>query len=173
MSFLWIAVAVVAVGYVMVRRFAGEPVRLKRLVVLPLGLAAWGVLNLGKVAHGLSTVDVVVLVVEGLVAVLAGMVRGATIQVYVRDGYLWQRYRALTIAVWVALAAVRVGLGFGAAALGAHRAVLSASLLLMLGLSLLGEAAVVVPRGLALGVPFTMDSRPAVPRPAAAGSRRD
>lgn len=170
MGFLWIAVAVVAVGYVMARRLAGEPVRVKRLVVLPLGLAAWGLVNLGKVANGLSTVDVVVLVVGGLVAVLAGMVRGTTIQVFVRDGVLWQRYRPLTIAVWVALVAVRVGLGFGATAVGAHRSVLTASLLLMLGLSLLGEAAVVLPRGLALGVPFTMDQRAS---PVAAAGRRD
>ena len=34
-GFLWIAVAVVAVGYVMARRLAGEPAQVKRLVVLP------------------------------------------------------------------------------------------------------------------------------------------
>lgn len=149
-----ILVAVLAVCYVLARRLAGQPLQAGRLVVLPLILAGWGALNLSSALAGASALDLATLTVEAAVAVLAGAARGLTIRLYPRDGHLWFRYRPATIAVWVALIVVRLGIGLGAAALGAHSALLGAALLCMLGLSLLGEGAVVRARAVGTGVPF-------------------
>jgi hypothetical protein len=87
-----------------------------------------------------------------------GLWRGSTIELSERGGYLFYRYRPLTIAVWVASFGAR-GLELllqhatGAAGLG------SQSLMVSLGASLLGEAALVYPRATRLGVPFAPDDR--------------
>jgi hypothetical protein len=159
MSPFWIAVAVAAVVYVVVSRLAGEPLRAKRLVLLPLVMTVWGATKLYPALQGVSALDVTFLAVEGGLAVVAGLARGTTIQLFARDGHLWYRYRPLTVAVWIALAVVRVGLGVAGHALVVHSAVLNGALLLMFGLSLLGEAAVVGWRAFASGTPFAPDRR--------------
>ena len=152
MNLITVLLVLAAIGYVLVRRFAGEPLEGRRLAVLPIVLVVVGVAQLRGV-HA-TPIDVVVLAVEGLVAVGLGTVRGATVHVYARDGHLWYRYRPLTIAVWVVSALVRLGGSVAGHALGADTKVLGAALVLMVGLSLLGEALIVGRRALASGVPF-------------------
>ncbi len=94
------------------------------------------------------------LVTGGLVAVAGGALRGRTVRIFVRDGHTWYRYTPVTLAVWAGLIALRFGQAAAAVALGADRPVLTASLVLALGLSFLGEAAVVGPRAMATGAPF-------------------
>jgi len=159
MSPFLIAAAVVALVYVVASRLAGQPLRTKQLVLLPLAMTVWGAVKLYPALQGVSALEVAFLAVEGGLAVVAGLTRGTTIQLFPRDGHLWYRYRPLTVAVWVALAVVRVGLGVAGHMLGVHSAVLNGALLLMFGLSLLGEAAVVGWRALASGTPFAPNRR--------------
>ncbi|MFB9236131.1 hypothetical protein ACFFWC_11320 [Plantactinospora siamensis] len=154
MNSLNILLPLLAIGYVMVRRLAGEPLTSRRIAVLPLILTLVGASNVAGAAHHLSALDAAALAAEILLAVLAGVARGSTVRVYARDGHLWYRYTALTIAIWLVLLALRLGVGWAARSAGADAAVLSAALLLMLGLSLLGEGAVIGRRALATGVPF-------------------
>ena len=152
MNLLTGLLALAAIVYVLFRRLAGEPLEGRRLVVLPLILLIVGVSQLNG-AHATS-LDITVLVVEGAVAATLGAVRGLTVHVYERNGHLWYRYRPLTVVVWLASLLLRLGQVFAAHALGADSSVLSAALLPLLGLSLLGEALVVGKRALATGVPF-------------------
>jgi hypothetical protein len=159
-------VAVAVLGYVFARRLSGEPLHARRLVLLPVALTGWGGYTLAHTHMQARTLDLAVLAVGAAVGLIGGMLRGATVRVFPRDGHLWYRYRPLTIAIWVVLIALRVGQTVAGHAVGADTAVLSAGLPLMFGLSLLGEAAVVGGRGLRTGVPFAprRPERPAAPR---------
>jgi hypothetical protein len=147
------------VAYTMVRRFLGEPLVSRRLVVLPLALTGYGLFTVAQTDFVHPTADLVALVTGGLVAVAGGAMRGRTVRVFVRDGHVWYRYTWVTLAVWGALIALRFGQAAVAVFLGADRSVLTASLVLALGLSFLGEAAVVGPRAMATGAPFAPGRR--------------
>ena len=150
---VYILLAVALVVYLVARRLLGEPIQQRRLLVLPLLLVAAGVFQLGK-AGQLPAVDLAVILGEAVLAVAIGLGRGFTIQVYVRDGHLWQRYRWTTIAVWLVAIGIRLGAAFAGHAAGASSTALSAAALLVLGLSFAAEGAVVGYRALRLGAPF-------------------
>ncbi|MFI1989922.1 hypothetical protein [Actinoplanes sp. NPDC020271] len=149
------ALLVIAVlAYTMVRRFMGEPLTARRLFVMPLVLTAYGLYTVAQTGFAHATADLVALISGGVIAVAGGALRGRTVQVHVRDGHVWYRYTWVTLAVWAALIALRFGQAAAAVSLGADRPVLTASMVLALGLSFLGEAAVVGPRAMATGAPF-------------------
>jgi hypothetical protein len=150
---LWILLAAVLIVLVIGRRLMGEPLQARRVFILPLIVAIFGGYQLSHLHH-VQPLDVGVLAAEAGLAITLGVVRGLTVQVFVRDGHLWQRYRPLTIVVWVVSIAVRLGATAGAYAIGADRSVLQAGLLLVLGLTLAGESAVVGMRSMRLGAPF-------------------
>jgi hypothetical protein len=137
-----------------VRRFLGQPVRAQSFI-LPLGISVWGVSQL-RGGH-LGPVDIGFLAVEALLAVAVGLARGATVQLYLRAGQLWQRYRWSTLAVWVAAVLLRLGSVVAGRLAGAH--VATQSLVLMLGISFLAEAAVVGWRVARTGAPLAPSRR--------------
>lgn len=153
-----IALIAVIVLAVIVLRLRGEPLRFRRLVVIPTVLAGIGLVKTAQDGADLTASTVAMLGVGIASALVLGAIRGRTIEVTERGGRVWYRYRPATVAVWVVSAAVRgaeVALQHhsGAADLG------SGPLLLLLGASLLAEAAVVYPRAQRLGVPFAADDR--------------
>jgi hypothetical protein len=150
---LEILIVVAVVVYLFARRLAGEPLKARRLVILPAVITIWGGYQVVHV-HGVHTVDVAVIGVSVVVSLLLGVVRGTTIQVFVQNGHLWQKYTFATIAVWVLSIAIRFGIDWAGHLAGATTSVLTAALVLTLGVSFLGEAAVVGARGLRLGAPF-------------------
>lgn len=150
MNLLQILLIAAVVIFVMVRRFTGQPVGARSLAV-PLGLTVWGALGLRGVS--LSAMDVAFLAVSLLVGLAAGAARGATIQLFVRDGQLWQRYRLATLGVWLMLILVRIGLTAGEHAFGAHVAA-GQAMLVTFGLSLVAESLVVGRRAMTTGVPL-------------------
>ncbi|WP_433206585.1 hypothetical protein ACQP00_39800 [Dactylosporangium sp. CS-047395] len=151
-------IAVAAIVLVMIRRFAGEPLEARRLIVVPVVLLLIGGYSLAQVDFATAAqhpvVDGAVLGAGAVLAVLGGVVRGLTVKVFVQNGHVWYRYTLVTIAVWIGLIVLRVGQTFAGRALDADSAVLSAGLLVILGLSFLGEAAIVGRRAIATGAPF-------------------
>jgi hypothetical protein len=133
------------------RRFAGSPVGARSLLV-PVGLTVWGFSQLSH-QHGFGALDITLLSVEAVVAVAAGAARAATIKLYVRDGHLWQRYRLLTLGVWIAMIALRVGFIAAGDALGASLPT-QGTLLVTFGLSLVVESLLVAKRAAATGTPI-------------------
>jgi membrane protein CcdC involved in cytochrome C biogenesis len=161
-----LVVAVVAV-LVVARRLMGQPVQAKRLFLVPVVMLAVGVYQVVEHAADVSAALLLSIVVTGVLSVGLGMLRGATLRLYERDGVLWQKYTPWTFVVWAGSFAARFGvravLGGDAAyrtALahgGLHGAAGSALMFGMLitsGLGFLGEALVVTPRALRLGLPF-------------------
>ncbi|MEV4760750.1 hypothetical protein AB0J86_37390 [Micromonospora sp. NPDC049559] len=151
MTGIQILLVVALIGWTIARRMLGQPLRQRRLVLVPLIFLAWGgyLLTLARpTGAGLG-----LLAAELAVALGVGLLRGATIHVYVRDGHLWMRYRWSTLGLWLASAFVRLGFVAWASTLGTGLAS-TPSLLLGLGATFLGEGLVVASRAGALGAPF-------------------
>jgi hypothetical protein len=151
---LTIVLAVAAVGYVLWSRMKGQPLKAKRLLLLPAALVVLGIANLtGSSAPHLTPEDAGFLAASAGLAAVLGAARGATIELYPRGGELWQRYRPVTVGLWITLIATKLILTVAAGAVHASAGGTS-SLLLTLGISLLAEAAIVGPRALSTGLPF-------------------
>jgi hypothetical protein len=136
-----LAILAVAVLVLVARRFAGQPLR-GRPLVLPLAITGYGLFQL-RTAH-FGAVDLTFLAIEVLLGLGVGAIRGLTIQLYGRDGQLWQRYRWTTLLAWLALIGVRIGLAVAGRVAGVD--IVTSSILLVLGLSLVAEALVVQQR---------------------------
>lgn len=153
-AIILIVVIAVVIGYVLVSRLRGQRLNVRRLLVLPGVLTAIGLVQVfGLARHGYRAVDLI-LIAGGIVAsVLLGMARGVTVSVYERDGAMWLKYRATTMWLWLATLAVRVALTVIAHSTGAGLASSGPALLLAVGTTLLGEAAVVASRASSSGAP--------------------
>jgi len=114
-----ILLALAGIALVMWSRIQGQPLQAKRLLVLPAVFVVLGVSDLtGHHAH-YTAADVGLLIAGGALAAVLGVARGATIELFTRDGELWQRYRPLTVALWLALIVAKVILAAIASAAGA------------------------------------------------------
>jgi hypothetical protein len=155
---LTIVLAVAGLGYVLWSRTRGQPLKAKRLLVLPAVLTVIGVSDLtGSSAPHLTPKALAFLVVTVAISAVFGAARGATIKLYPRHGELWQRYRPNTVALWIVLVATKLVLTVIAGAAGASAGGGTKTLLLSLGVSLLAEAAIVALRALSTGLPFATD----------------
>jgi hypothetical protein len=151
MSAMQILLVVAAVIYVIGRRFAGSPVG-SRSLVLPVVLTGYGLVQLAQ-GHGIGALSIGLLVVEMLIAVVAGGIRAATIKLYVQDGHLWQKYSMLTLAVWIGLIVVRIGTLAVGNAMGAHLPE-GPAIMATFGVSMVIESLVVAKRAASTGVPI-------------------
>jgi hypothetical protein len=148
-SIVQVIVVVAVLVFVIGRRFTPRPVRGDgRRWRLPLILTAVGAYTLYGLGHGSKPItwtgaDLAYIAIGLSVSVVLGATRGFTLHLYEEGGTLMQRYRPLTALLWVVLIAVRIGMDLSATGLGVASAVAGGSILLMLGSSLLGEAAAV------------------------------
>jgi hypothetical protein len=157
---LTILLAIAAVGYMLWSRMKGQPLRAKRLLVLPVVLTVIGVTDLsGSSAPHLTPKDIGFLVASVAVGVVLGAARGATIELYPNHGELWQRYRPSTVGLWVTLIVTRVVVVAVAGAAHASAGGGTNTLLVSLGASLAAEAAIVGPRALSTGLPFAVETK--------------
>lgn len=124
---------------------------------LPLILTVFGgyeTISLASGKHPLTFTgaDVTYLVAVGGLSVVLGMVRGSTVRIFDRGGALTQEYSMLTVGLWLGTIALRLGLDATAShSFGVAGAVTGSSILMMFGLSLLGESAIVAWRVGGLG----------------------
>jgi hypothetical protein len=147
MDALQIVLVAAVVIFMIVRRFAGSPVQAKSLA-LP---TAYGIYSLDQDVHGRFTAaEIALLAVEAIIGLLAGLGRGATIQLYLRGGHLWQRYTIATLGVWIALIVLRIGLASGGHVIGVSLP-MGGTIMATFGLSLLVESLVVQKRAAATG----------------------
>jgi hypothetical protein len=137
----------------------GRELRPRKLFIVPgvvvlLGIAALLPQLSGRITpHG---IDAVLAVVDLALSVGLGAVRGRTVRIYLAAGTPWYRYGPVTVLLWGLSISLRFGLGVYGAHHGASPLVTSAGILLMLGLTLLAQNAIVFARAA---------SRTAHPRP--------
>ena len=97
-----VLVVIAVIGYVIGRQLLGEPLRGKRVVVLPVILAVAGAADLGKNGRHVEPADVICLVISGLIAVTIGLLQGRMIRLEARNGALWADAGARPVAVGAA-----------------------------------------------------------------------
>ena len=137
--------AVVAIiGYVIGRQLMGEPLRGKRVVLLPAVLAVAGAADLGTHGRHVHLGDVVCLVISGLIAVTIGVLQGRMIRLESRNGALWGQLPVRGLWLWALLVGSRLIMTVIALAIGAKVAGSSAPIIMLLGINRLGQAAIVM-----------------------------
>jgi hypothetical protein len=147
--------AVVAIiGYVIGRQLMGEPLRGKRVVLLPVILAVAGVADLGEHGRHVQLADVICLVISGLIAVTIGLLQGRMMRLESRKGALWGQMPVRGLWLWALLVGSRLIMTVIALAVGAKVAGSSAPVIMLLGINRLGQAAIVMRHALATGIPF-------------------
>ncbi len=154
MSALEILAVIGIIGFVIFRQIQGEPLRGKRTVVLPAVLTAIGFSDLRGSGGHLQPADVTCLVIGAIGAAVIGAGFGVVTRLESRNGYLWAQLPVRGLWLWGALLAWRVAAMALAGAMHAHVAASSSTLLLSLGVNRLSQAAVIMLRALAIGVPF-------------------
>jgi hypothetical protein len=95
------------VGYILARRLLGEPAEAKRMLLLPAVLTGVGFIDLAKVSQ--SPVSIGFLVGTTALSLVLGLLRGASIRVFDKDGIVYLRYTATTVVLWGINLAVRFG----------------------------------------------------------------
>jgi hypothetical protein len=155
MSVLEIVAVIGIVVYVIGRQLIGEPLRGRRLMLLPAILVVLGSTSL--VGHGqhLVTSDIVIIAIGGAVAAVIGAVQGSRMRLEARNGTLWGQMPVSSLWLWLALVISRVIMIVVASNVGAHIAAGAAPILLTLGINRLAQAAVVAPRALGAGIAFS------------------
>jgi hypothetical protein len=150
---LQILLFLVVIVWRLVRKMQERPVKTDaQRWRLPLILTAVGGFETASLAGGAHPVkfaaaDITYLVAAGAVSIVLGLVRGSTVRLADRGGVLMQRYTVLTAFLWLATVAVRLGMDLAAShSFGVATAVTGSSILMMFGLSLLGESATVAVR---------------------------
>ena len=150
--------AVIAViGYVIGRQLMGEPLRGKRVVLLPAVLAVAGAADLGTHGRHVQPADVVFLVISGLIAVTIGLLQGRMMRLESRNGALWGQMPVRGLWLWALLVGSRLIMTVIALAVGAKVAGSSAPIIMLLGINRLGQAAIVMRHALATGIPFAAE----------------
>jgi hypothetical protein len=155
MSVLDIVAVVAIVGYVIGRQLLGEHLRGKRLILLPVVLVALGLSQLVGHGHHPGAADIALIAASAIVASAIGVTQGALMHLEARDGTLWGQMPLRSLWLWTALVGSRVVVDVIAHGAGAHLAASAAPIILTLGINRFAQAAVVAPRALAAGIPFT------------------
>ncbi|CCQ17745.1 putative uncharacterized protein [Rhodococcus sp. AW25M09] len=106
MNLATIALVVLLVGYLLVRRMTGQLMEARRMLLLPTILAIVGLASLNST--DLSAGAIEFLLLGCVVGIAFGVIRAHTVRITERDGTAWMRYSVASVALWVAAVAVRV-----------------------------------------------------------------
>jgi hypothetical protein len=142
MTFTTIAIAAALIVFVLAKRVRGEAVREpKKLFLLPIVV---GVIGLQNVTHAkVNTIDIVVIAAGAALSLGLGLLRGKFDRVTLVNGSPFMSWSAASVAVFAGNVLAKLALDAVGVAAGGTPAALTSSILLSLGLTLLGEAAVV------------------------------
>jgi hypothetical protein len=134
----------------------------ERSILFPIALGIYGAVLLTDTSEHLSlnVASAVLLILSGLASIGFGVIRGRTIELFVRGGELWERASWTTIgAGWGGLLLTRVALIGVAAAIGAKLAASPTSIPLMLAITLGTQMLVERHRARAAGIPIAPSRR--------------
>jgi hypothetical protein len=165
-NFETVIVVLGIMAYSIGRQIAGELLRLKRLIGLPVALTVIGIVDVARSkGPGPTHLDLVLIGAGCAINAVIGICQGRLMRLESRHGYLWGQMPRSVLWWWAAKIASGIILDGIGHALGAQLATTSAVMLLGLGVNRLAQAVIVAPRGYATGVPFA-------PEPDKSGARR-
>jgi hypothetical protein len=149
MTFTSIVIAVALIVFVLGRRIQGESVPApKKLFLLPLVVGAMGLQSLTHAK--LNAVDIGVIAAGCALSLVLGLLRGGLDKVSMVNGAPYMSWSVASVVIFAVNVLSKLALDAGGVAGGAGAAALSSSILLTLGLTLLGEAVVVWQRAQSL-----------------------
>jgi hypothetical protein len=158
---LYVVVALAVVAFLIVRQRRSDRFR-ERSLLFPLALGVYGAVVLTQTSEhdSVTTASAVLLLSSAVASIAFGVIRGLTIELFMRGDELWERASWTTIGVgWGGLVATRIALIALAAAVGAKVASSPASIPLMLAITLAVQILVVKTRARELGVAVEPSSR--------------
>jgi len=142
MTFTTIAIAAALIVFVLAKRVRGEAVREpKKLFLLPIVVGVIGVQNVARAK--VDTIDIAVIAAGAALSLVLGLLRGKFDRVTLVNGSPFMSWSAASVAVFAGNVLAKLALDAVGVAAGGTTAALTSSILLSLGLTLLGEAAVV------------------------------
>jgi hypothetical protein len=142
MALTTVFIAIALIVFVLARRLRGEAVPApKKLFLLPIVVGAIGLQNLNHAK--LNTVDIVVIAAGGALSLALGLLRGRLDKVSLVNGVPYMSWSIASVVVFAVNVLAKLALDAGGVAAGGTSAALSSSILFSLGLTLLGEAAIV------------------------------
>jgi uncharacterized membrane protein YoaK (UPF0700 family) len=166
---LYVVIALGVVAFFIVRQRRSDRFR-ERSLLFPLALGAYGAVLLTQTSEhdSLTTASAVLLLSSAVASISFGVIRGLTIELFMRGEELWERASWTTIGVGSGgLVVTRIALIAVAAAVGAKVASSPTSIPLMLAITLATQMLVVKARARELGVVAGASSR----RPRRSGRR--
>jgi hypothetical protein len=134
----------------------------ERSLLFPIALGVYGGVLLTNTSKHLSlnVASAVLLVLSALASIGFGVIRGRTIELFVRGGELWERASWTTIgAGWGGLLVTRIVLIGVATAIGAKLAASPTSIPIMLAITLGAQMLVERQRARAAGIPIAPSRR--------------
>jgi disulfide bond formation protein DsbB len=159
---LYVLIAVGVIAFFIVRQRRSDRFR-ERSLLFPLLLGIYGAVELTRISEhdSLTTASVVLLCSSAVASLAFGVIRGRTIELFVRGDELWERASWTTIGVgWGGLVVTRVALIAVASAVGAKVASSPASIPIMLAITLAAQMLVVDVRARDMGVAVARPRRP-------------
>jgi hypothetical protein len=154
MSIITVLAAIGIIVFVIGQQIVGSGLTGRRVILLPAILTIIGLVQVtGHNAHATAG-DFGLIGISAAIAIAIGLALGAMTRIERRDGALWAQLPKSGLWLWAALIASRIAIGVIAHLANAHVAAGTDAILLTLGLNRLAQAAVVVPRAIAAGIPF-------------------
>ena len=133
----------------------------QRSLIFPIGLGIYGavILNGTSKHHPVTAASAALLCLSAAASVGFGIIRGRTIELFERDGELWERATWATIAGWIGLLVTRILIIAAATVVGATLAASPSSIPLMLAITLAAQMIVVGQRARETGLAIPARSR--------------
>ena len=142
MTFSSVLIALVVIVFVLARRMRGEAVpEPKKLFLLPV---IAGIIGLENISHvKVNPVDIAVIAIGSAISLGLGLLRGRLDSVALVNGAPFMRWTTASLGIFAFNVVTKLALDLGGVAAGGTASVLSSSILFSLGLTLLGEAAII------------------------------
>lgn len=140
MSVLNVLVYVALIGYVLLKKMQGQPVKEgKKLFALPVILV---IIGYGDVTRGatMKPIEITLTVIGALLSLALGALRGRADKLSVRDGSPFVRWGTASLMLFIGNLVAKFVLDLIGIAAGGTVAAAAKSLILTFGLTLIGEA---------------------------------
>lgn len=147
-----ILIAAVLIVFIIYQQVRTRPLNPRQLVVLPLFLAALGVVNLNQHPPA-SAAAGGALAASVIIAVVLGIARGITTRVWWADGVLLRKGTVITLVLWVVSIGLRLLIGLVARRGGVPLSVTTGEIPLFLGVTLAAQNLVIWMHGQEVPVP--------------------
>lgn len=134
--------ALAVIAFVVARRMKGRPVPApKKLFLLPIVAGVIGLQNMSHVK--MNTVDIAVITIGAVLSLGLGLLRGRLDKITTVHGLPWVSWSVASVVVFAGNIVAKLILDVGGVAAGGTKSALTSSIVLSLGLTLLGEAVVI------------------------------